>query len=1165
MFGNEEEIDIFLKYKEEGGREVTDQALDRIDRISDALGRMRRQAEETTIRLEAMRALGLFNMPSGPVEGAGGTGGPIRLGPGPGQENFDTMLARATADAERLLALERGIDNERLQGLSLANAETEKMKATLSDLDYHMSGLAELDRHMSGEVENQSNWWQKIKGFVGDIRSAGTSSGEAEGQAQGWHRLGAILNEVWRLGDGIGDQLGRALRWITEGIGDIVKSGKDIPVIGAALGKLGPAIEQMGVAGVTSLPVLIALVGGTIAAVLGLAGAILSLVAVIAIFSSVILAAVAILATFLAAGAATILLVGSLLAIFAGLAGAIVFWGVALQGGAGAAAALTTATTHLKTAQEGLDASQLALSKWWANHPFGPQNQSDVLTLQGLMDRLRDSQDKLRLAHTAYTEAVANSQSPLQRLGTFLDENIAAKLEPLAIKISNFALTWAYAFAQTIAPAVVDAGTRIMNWVGDRLPGALSALQTVVTDLMPVFTTFAEFMGHLFDRNVGPAVGPAIEAGVKAALGAVTGLLTNLERLSNWFQEKLPDGQTRWQAYGAIVGAILSFAGSSVQSFANTWGRFADWLVANWPAITKLVSETIDSITKAWNDMKPVIDWFVQNVWPVLKDAMIDLAKHSEAWLGLIVFLVGAFIILVTILAAVSDGAVRLLYWLRDLFGWVGNFIDRLNNIANAVGNPFRFIQEWTSNLKSSLEDVWDMIEKIAGRPDDDARVAQVTGTTSGGNFSTAAHDRGRSVPGDGASFPFVGRPPVTGDTTSFPPLGRAPATGPDALSGSTPPAATGGFAGALSGMVGVTAQMLGLVGLIGTAMAGVSWTMLGWVGTIGTAMSNVSWTMLGWVGTIGTAMGNVSWSLLGMIGSIGTAMAGVSWTIVSAMAGVSWSILSSTLGWIGGVVNALNTMSAGASAAFWRLAGEAGNAVAGITNAIVNGAVNWGSGIAVGLARASEQGVAIIMGMVGGIAVALINGTKLVVNAFLAWGDSLVHSFTKAIDQLPGIAARAAAGWADMVIASFIRVITWIDGMVTKIPGINLAFDKLGGDPFKYIIDSARRASTETDRLLGLIGRVGKTAEISGAVGGANALAALGNLPQANTGLLVPGPIGSPQLIVAHGGEEIRRMGGDSISNRNLTVNNTFHQATGNPQETANAITRSVRQMTAV
>jgi hypothetical protein len=671
----DEEIDIYLRWKQEN-QEVASDAANRVDRISDALMRMRIAAEAAQARLSALSSLGLFNRDQARPSRDPNT---INLTEGPGQFPLLSMAGRI----ESLLDMYKQLRLEAGQGAGQGVMQEGSGYNPL-----------QLLARNNVEIERQGTLWYRIRDAVGDV----------------WNRITGVGEAIWnRLAPG----LQRVSEWIVTGFGKLLDAGDRLPVIGGSMERASAGLESLGAAGATALPVLL----GIVVALLTVLGAVVSLIAFLYVLGAVVVAATAIMATFLAGAAAVAILVGGLLAIFGALAAGIVFWGATVQGGAGAQTALTTATTKLQTAQEGLDASQLALSKWWANHPFGAKNQSDVLALAGLMDRLRDSQDKVRAAHEAYATAVANSQTPLQKLMGFLDEGIAAKLEPLAVKISNFALTWALAWAQTIGPAVVDAGTRIMNWIGDRLPGALNAIKKVVDDLAPSFQIFAEFIGKLFDRNIGPGLGPAIEGGVRAALAAVTGLLTNLERLSNWFNEKLPDGQTRWQAYGAIVGQILSFAGSAVQAFAGTWARFADWLVTNWPSIVQNAKDAIDNLSAAWKALQPVLDFFITQVWPILKEAFIDLAKHSGTWLALLVLLAGIFLTLITFGVQIVDWAVRFANWLVTLVGRIGDFLGKLNEIAAAV-NPFRFIQEWAQQLWQKLQDVLGLIQKVTGTPD---------------------------------------------------------------------------------------------------------------------------------------------------------------------------------------------------------------------------------------------------------------------------------------------------------------------------------------------------------------------------------------------------------------------------------------------------------------
>lgn len=607
--GAEEDLSFNVNWRQ-GATDAASDTVGRIDKISDALSRMQLQAAAAQAQLDAVSAMGLFNMPR-----PGSGNDPIQLGQGNDPNLFFSGIANVVKDAERL-------------------------KLSIQEVDHYMSGLTDLDRYMSGETENQFGWWQRIRNMLaGDI--AGT------------------------------------LRTIIESLGDFFSSGPmtRVPVLGAGFGQIGAYLEEMGTAGAAALPALAAI----LAVIVAMAAAIASLVSWILVMTATLVAATTVVVTFLGATVGTVALLLGLGGAFVALAAGIVYWGVALQGGVGAATTLTTATKALNTAQEQLDASQLAIAKFYANNPHGPQTQSQVLTLQGLTDRLRDSQANLANAQTNYNQAVTNSQSPMQTLMGTLD-GISQQLEPIATQISNTALIWVDAWAQKMGPSVVDTGQKVMDWVGARIPGALTWVAQALNQLGPTFTAFGNFVGTSIDKAFGSAQKTGFldwltVGGVKAAVNTIEWLVTQLLRLSDWWEGKLPDGRRRFEEYGAIVGQIFGgIASVATGTLLPALGRFADWLITNWPSISENFSKAIKSISDAWQTLGPIVNWFIQQLLPPLLDDIKQLANNSGGWM--------------TILSALF---VILLGGATVLFG----FLNMVNNIATAFANAVGAVRDF--------------------------------------------------------------------------------------------------------------------------------------------------------------------------------------------------------------------------------------------------------------------------------------------------------------------------------------------------------------------------------------------------------------------------------------------------------------------------------------
>ena len=252
--------------------------------------------------------------------------------------------------------------------------------------------------------------------------------------------------------------------------------------------------------------------------------------------------------------------------------------------------------------------------------------------------------------------------------------NALKELEKQAAPIASVILTW----ADKGIPAVEKLGSAILSWFGDRVPGILQQISRLLTDLTPDFTKFGEFLGAMFDRNESK-IAPMAEQFIRFGLSIVTGLLTNLERLSDWFESRLP-------SFGPIVQQIMGAVGSAVQAVASTWGRFADFLVSNWPTITANARAAVASIGKAWQDASPQLKEVSDKILPLIPPLLDSIAKNSGALVPMIVGLASVFLILATAVLAVVAGIEQLVSWYNQASAAIGGLAKLAT--APGAGNP---------------------------------------------------------------------------------------------------------------------------------------------------------------------------------------------------------------------------------------------------------------------------------------------------------------------------------------------------------------------------------------------------------------------------------------------------------------------------------------------
>jgi hypothetical protein len=199
-------------------------------------------------------------------------------------------------------------------------------------------------------------------------------------------------------------------------------------------------------------------------------------------------------------------------------------------------------------------------------------------------------------------------------------------------------------------PAITQLGSSIMTWFGERLPGVLKEFGRIFLILTPSFEAFGQFLGAMFDRNVSK-MAPLIEAFVQLGLVLAEGLLTNLERLSNWFIDRLP-------TYGPIVSQIFGAIGGR--------GRGCNAGVRCVFRLGSFALEAIvDGIANAWNsgpgaDFKKVAETDL----PKLRDAFESLVKNSPNWIPPLEKVAAAFLDIATAVAMIADNLSKLAGWM---------------------------------------------------------------------------------------------------------------------------------------------------------------------------------------------------------------------------------------------------------------------------------------------------------------------------------------------------------------------------------------------------------------------------------------------------------------------------------------------------------------------
>jgi hypothetical protein len=374
---------------------------------------------------------------------------------------------------------------------------------------------------------------------------------------------------------------------------------------------------------------------------LAIAAAVLAVVAAVQLLLPpllLVIAAVSVLASFAVAGAGMLALLGAIGLAIGGLGAATLALGIAGMGGTGAAAQVAKTQAAVIAAQQGLARAEASGGVGGAAHAL----------------RVAQAQEKLAAAQQSYAAALQATHSPISVFMAHLNEmaqDFTKAAEPFAKLIIQF--------GDKALPAIEKLGMGILQWFGHRIPGILAQISRLVKDLTPDFQAFGQFLGAMFDRNEGK-IAPMAEAFVRFGLSLTTGLLGTLERLSNWFLERLP-------TYGPVVKQILGFIGNVVLGVAGAFGHFADYVVKNWPGWVK-------TITDAWNskgaqDIRKNLPSDIDD----LRKSFEEVMKQAPVWVPQIFAVADAIARIANSVLAVVGAMDRLNGWLQahPALGWL--------------------------------------------------------------------------------------------------------------------------------------------------------------------------------------------------------------------------------------------------------------------------------------------------------------------------------------------------------------------------------------------------------------------------------------------------------------------------------------------------------------
>jgi SLT domain-containing protein len=321
---------------------------------------------------------------------------------------------------------------------------------------------------------------------------------------------------------------------------------------------------------------------------------------------------------------------------------------------------------------------------------------------------------------------LANSQRIEQARLENLQASIGQKLLPLQLAWTKAKLAFASVVSQYVLPLI----NKLADWVGNNLPKAYEKAKTFVMSLSGVFKVLVSTGQNVisFYREHAELIN-TVAVSIISALAAVKAIRTGI---ALWTAaQTLLNAALAANPIGLIVIAIAALVGGLIYAYRNST-TFRNIVNAAFTAVKAAFFSLVDaakplfdafvdlgkSAKKLWDSLKPVRDWIVTNLFPVLLylggkavDAVVAGFK-AFAWavqhviwpavkliIGFFVDIISATVRVVSFVVSMIAGIVRV------ISGGVGLVKTAVGKVINVVKGPWNAAKDWlTGPAKDMIE-----------------------------------------------------------------------------------------------------------------------------------------------------------------------------------------------------------------------------------------------------------------------------------------------------------------------------------------------------------------------------------------------------------------------------------------------------------------------------
>lgn len=287
--------------------------------------------------------------------------------------------------------------------------------------------------------------------------------------------------------------------------------------------------------------------------------------------------------------------------------------------------------------------------------------------------------------------------------------------------IAEFSQAFAFIFEVFAGEEAQQLTANLIGIFTDAVMGTLEILGKLARDILNIF--IQPFVDNKEEFRT------ALE-GFLSVLSEVTGTIKQgiddtFDKLNEVYDEHFkPFFDSIADGLSDTVGKFLEFWNGSVQPILDEWATKFDqlWKEHIQPMLDKFVSllgDAADFLKVVWeNVLKPLIDWIIENVLPVILPIIDGVVKAIGSAAGMIADVIGGIIDVISgILQFLTgvftgdwkkawDGIVKIFSGVGDVIkGIVNGILTVIESLANGVINGINFVIGALNNLSFDIPD----------------------------------------------------------------------------------------------------------------------------------------------------------------------------------------------------------------------------------------------------------------------------------------------------------------------------------------------------------------------------------------------------------------------------------------------------------------------------